>query len=177
MKLKKIEFLLIGLVIFLTGSDLLIKQMITKTFNNMPYPSSESISVIGNFFKLTYVQNFGMTFGLLSNLPRLITGIILTIISITAICVLIYFYKNLQNLLQKKVVFIGKISLSIILGGALGNIIDRIQRGFVVDYLDFGLMDYRWYTFNLADVFIVSGCILLTILLTFFEEKNHSNAD
>ena len=58
-----------------------------------------------------------------------------------------------------------------ILGGALGNIIDRMIRGFVVDFLDFGIATYRWYTFNVADIFIVSGCILLSILIIFFEIK------
>ncbi|MGL4389209.1 MAG: signal peptidase II [Brevinema sp.] len=177
MKIKKIDTLMIAITVVLCGADLLIKQMILNTFNSAPYPYSASISVIGDFFKLTYVQNFGITFGLLSDLPVFITTIILIVISIMAFGVLVYFYKNLHKLLRNKVVFTGYICLSVIMGGALGNIIDRIQNGFVIDYLDLGIQGYRWYTFNLADICIVCGCILLTILMTFFEDKSMTSKD
>lgn len=170
MKIKKLDMMLLVLAILICSLDLFIKTLIVQTFNN-PYPMSDSISVIGDFFKLTYVRNFGITFGMLSNLDTNFIPYILGVISISALVVLIYFYRNLEQLIKENAINYAKLCLAFILGGALGNIIDRIQRGFVVDYLDFGLYGYRWYTFNLADVFIVSGCIALTIIMTVFENK------
>ncbi|MGL4394718.1 MAG: signal peptidase II [Brevinema sp.] len=172
MKLKRLNIQMLIVSISLCVIDLFIKYIIVQIFNKQPYPYTDSISLIGNFFKLTYVQNFGITFGMLTELPDFATAVIITIISLIAMGVLVYFYKNLRSYLQEKVMSTGYICLSIIMGGALGNIIDRLMRGYVVDYLDFGIMNYRWYTFNFADICIVSGCILLTILMTFFEEKN-----
>ncbi len=97
--------------------------------------------------------------------------VVLSLTSSLALGVLVYFYINIQKILKSKAIPVGKISLAMIFGGALGNIIDRIMRGFVVDFLDFGTATYRWYTFNVADIFIVSGCILLAILMFLFEIK------
>lgn len=170
MKKTTMIFLLsISLTIFI--ADLYIKWLFLQAVDYQPYPTSQSISVIGDFFKLTYVRNFGITFGLFSNLPQHYTLIILTITSLAALIVLGYFFLNLPKILKEKGLFPGRIALAMIFGGALGNIVDRIIRGFVVDYLDFGINGYRWYVFNLADVFIVSGCILLAILMFMYEIK------
>jgi len=169
--MKKYNIYLIILVLGIFTLDMYTKITILNIFDNNPYPMSSSISVIGNFFKLTYVRNYGITFGLLNNIPRDITVIVLSGTSLLALCVLWYFYKNIGKLLLKKALPTGKIALSMILGGAAGNIFDRLIHGYVIDFLDFGVKSYRWYTFNIADIFIVSGCILLSILMFFFEIK------
>ncbi len=165
------NLLLIAIVLSAFSLDMYTKWAILQTFNYQPYPLSDSISVIDIYFKLTYVQNFGITFGLLSDLPKPYTVAILSITSSIALIILGYFYHNISKLLKEVAVPAGRIALAMILGGALGNIIDRMIRGFVVDFLDFGIATYRWYTFNVADIFIVSGCILLSILIIFFEIK------
>ena len=171
MSALKFRIILICIVIGTFSIDMYSKWLILQMFNYIPYPSSEPISIIGDFFRFTYVRNFGITFGLLNNLPKEQAVILLSTTSTIALGVLAYFYKNIHTILKEKVISIGKVSLAMIFGGALGNIIDRIIRGFVVDFLDFGVTGYRWYTFNMADTFIVSGCILLGILLVFFELK------
>ncbi|MGL5955266.1 MAG: signal peptidase II [Brevinema sp.] len=171
--MKNIRFsILLGTIsLSIFGLDMYTKWAILQQFDYKPYPLSQPISMIGEFFKLTYVQNYGITFGMLSNLPPTQTLIVLVLTSSAALAVLVYFAWNIHKLLKEKAITTGKIALAMIFGGALGNIIDRIMRGFVVDFLDFGIEHYRWYTFNFADVFIVSGCILLSILMIFFEIK------
>ncbi|CEO10476.1 lipoprotein signal peptidase [[Clostridium] sordellii] len=115
-----------------------------------------SIPIIKNIFHLTYVENRGAAFGMFQN-----NQIIFIVVAIAA-CVfgLYYLYKKDLNIL-------GKSSIILIISGALGNLIDRIRLGFVVDYFDFRVI---WdYVFNVADVFVVVGTILLCVYIIFFE--------
>ncbi len=163
--------MLIGISLSIFALDMYTKWLILQQFDYQPYyMTGESISVWGNFFKLTYVQNYGITFGMFNDFSNIF--IVLLITSSLALGVLVYFYINIQKILKPQGIPAGKIALAMIFGGALGNIIDRMMRGFVVDFLDFGTATYRWYTFNVADVFIVSGCILLGLLMILFEIKD-----
>ncbi len=169
---KNFIFMLVGISLSIFVLDMYTKWLILQQFDYQPYyMTGNSVSVWGNFFKLTYVQNYGITFGMLNNLDKNYMLAVLTLTSTLALGVLVYFYTNIQKILKPQGIPSGKIALAMIFGGALGNIIDRIMRGFVVDFLDFGTATYRWYTFNVADVFIVSGCILLGLLMILFEIK------
>lgn len=170
---KNILFLLIAPII--TILDLTVKNWVLTYTKDQPYPISNSIEVSGDFFRITYVRNYGITFGLLNNLPMAYTKVILSITSLAALWILFYFYRNLHTLVQEKAYNASKVALMMIFGGAMGNIIDRILHGFVVDFLDFGINSYRWYTFNIADTFIVSGCILLGLMMTIFPEPSQKN--
>ena len=119
-----------------------------------------SIPVIENIFHLTYVENRGAAFGMLEN-----NQIIFVIVAaIASICGLYYLH-------TKKVNLIGKTGIMLIISGAIGNAIDRLRLGFVVDYFDFRII---WeYVFNIADVFVVVGTILLCIYIIFYEEKSN----
>ena len=115
-----------------------------------------SIPIIKNIFHLTYVENRGAAFGMFQN-----NQIIFIVVAIAA-CVfgLYYLYKKDLNIL-------GKSAIILIISGALGNLIDRIRLGFVVDYFDFRVI---WdYVFNVADVFVVVGTILLCVYIIYFE--------
>lgn len=119
-------------------------------------PNIGSIPIIKNIFHLTYVENRGAAFGMFQN-----NQIIFIVVAIAA-CVfgLYYLYKKDLNIL-------GKSAIILIISGALGNLIDRIRLGFVVDYFDFRVI---WdYVFNVADVFVVVGTILLCVYIIFFE--------
>lgn len=117
----------------------------------------ESISIIENVFNLTYVENRGAAFGMLQN-----NQIIFIIVAAIASCYGLYYLHT------KKVNNIGKVGIILIISGAIGNLIDRIRLGFVVDYLDFHII---WsYVFNLADCFVVVGTILLCIYIITSEE-------
>lgn len=118
-----------------------------------------SIPVIQNIFNLTYVENRGAAFGMLQN-----NQIIFVIVAALASCYGLYYLHT------KKVNKIGKIGILLIIGGAIGNLIDRVRLGFVVDYLDFHII---WnYVFNLADCFVVVGTVFLCIYIIFLEQED-----
>lgn len=127
----------------------------------------ESIEVIKGIFSLTYVENRGAAFGILQNARWVF--IIATIIAI--ICMVVYKIKYKPT--EKTV----NIALCLVLSGAVGNMIDRIMHGFVVDMLEVTFIDYP--VFNVADCFVVIGAILLAIYILFIykEPKEEENND
>ncbi|MDD5477121.1 MAG: signal peptidase II [Candidatus Omnitrophica bacterium] len=110
------------------------------------------VILIKNFLNLTLVHNRGAAFGLFQN--QLFMFVLISIFAIALI---------LHNLRNKKNSFIFKLSLSLILGGSAGNLIDRLRFGFVIDFLDLRI----WPVFNLADSVITIAAILLTWELLF----------
>ena len=119
-----------------------------------------SIPIIQNVFHLTYVENRGAAFGMLEN-----NQIIFIIVALVASIFGLYYLHT------KKINLIGKTGIILIISGAIGNAIDRLRLGFVVDYFDFRII---WeYVFNIADVFVVVGTILLCVYIIFYEEKSN----
>ena len=151
---KKSLFILI-VILILTIIDQIIKYLVVSNISI----GSEKI-IIDNFLKFIYIRNTGAAFGILS-------GNIIFLIFIT---VLLIFYivnemkKNINNNLSL-------LSFSLILSGALGNLIDRVVRGYVVDYISFTLFNREMSVFNLADTYITIGVILL-IYIVIKEGKN-----
>lgn len=121
-----------------------------------------TIPLIENVFHLTYVENTGAAFSILSNKLPLLT--IITTIFIIAL--FIYLYKLISKNESSKLL---SLSLAFIIGGALGNFLDRIRIGYVVDFFDFRLINFA--IFNVADCLIVVGSILLIILIILDERK------
>lgn len=118
-----------------------------------------SISVIDNVFNLTYVENRGAAFGLFQN-----NQWVFIVVALIASIIGLYFLHS--NKISSK---LGKLSVVLIIAGALGNLIDRIRLDYVVDYFDFVFI---WnYVFNLADCFIVVGTILLCIYVIISDNK------
>lgn len=109
--------------------------------------------VIKNFFSIYYLKNTGAAFSILEN-----NSLLLVIISIF---ILIFFYFNIrkENSFKKILIF----SYGFILGGILGNLVDRLFRHAVIDYLSFNFSNYYFPVFNVADVFIVLGISILII--------------
>ena len=121
----------------------------------------EKIKVIEGFFYLTFIENKGAAWSILQN-----GRYFLIILGIIISCVIIYLLTRVHDRLAG-------ISLSFILGGGIGNLIDRIFRGSVVDFLDFYIGSYNYPTFNAADCFIVVGTILLAYYILFvYKEKD-----
>ena len=117
-----------------------------------------SIPVIQNVFHLTYVENRGAAFGMFQN-----NQMIFVVVAIVASIFGLYYLHT------KKMHSIGKVGIMLIISGAIGNLIDRVRLGFVVDYFDFRII---WeYVFNVADVFVVVGTAMLCIYILFFEGK------
>lgn len=111
------------------------------------------MQIIKNFFYLTYVRNYGAAFGMLQNKTYFL---ILSAVLMIAL-IIVFYHKIPRNL------FI-RLSVGLILGGALGNLMDRIRLGYVVDFLDFKIWPF---VFNIADSSIVIGTILLCYILLF----------
>ena len=113
----------------------------------------DSVSIIPNFFSITYVRNIGAAFSIMEN--SRILFIIIGFISL----ILIYKYLIMNKILNKYLM----ISYSMLIGGIIGNMIDRIIYGYVIDYLSFNIFGYSAPIFNLADTFIVVSIIMLLL--------------
>ncbi|OGW75452.1 MAG: signal peptidase II [Omnitrophica bacterium RBG_13_46_9] len=128
------------------GSVLVLDQL-SKFFVLRNLNPNNSIEVIRNFFYLTLVYNTGAAFGILKD-----KTFVFVAISLLAV-IFIVFYINKR----KKGAFPADLGLGLILGGALGNLVDRLRFGYVVDFLDFKI----WPVFNIADSAITTGVFLL----------------
>ncbi len=122
----------------------------------------ENVNVIPGFFRLTHVQNRGAAFGLFSDSPSEYKVAVLVLFSLVArVVVSTLLWKNSHRLTTTGV------GLALILGGALGNLWDRIVTGHVVDFLLFYVGSYQWPAFNVADTAIVVGAVLLVAEILF----------
>ena len=121
----------------------------------------ESIVIIKNFFNLTYVENTGAAFSILEN--NTIFLILITFVTLFLI------YKFLLK--NKEFNKLEIITYSLLIGGIIGNLIDRIVYGYVIDYLEFIILNRHMPIFNFADICIVIGTILF-LILTIKEEQN-----
>ena len=138
------------ITIIIVALDQLSKYAVVK---NIEF--GKLIPVIEPLFYLTYHENKGAAWGILQN--KRFFFIILTVI---ALAFIVYFMVKMDNKLLKT-------ALSFILGGAVGNLIERIYKGSVTDFLDFYFGAYHFPTFNVADSFITIGTILLAYYLLF----------
>ena len=141
-------------------------DQISKIIISNILTNNKSIEVIKSFFYLTYTHNEGAAFSILLG-----KRIFLILIAIIIIALLIYYIK--KNKIEGR---LNKMSLSLIIGGAFGNLIDRIVRGYVIDFLDFKIFNYNYPIFNLADTFIVIGVILLIIEMIRKERQHGSRS-
>ncbi len=142
-----------GLNIFFSFSSVLVvvaADRLTKIFFTGILTAGESIRVIPNIFHFTLVQNTGIAFGLFKNQGAVF--IIIPVIAIVLIAFNIYYHRN-----SKEVTRAYLIGFSLILGGAIGNLIDRISFGYVIDFIDFRI----WPVFNIADSAITIGTIII----------------
>ncbi|MBR5517965.1 MAG: signal peptidase II [Clostridia bacterium] len=118
-----------------------------------------SVTVIDKVLDFSYVGNEGVAFGMLQHNKLLL--ILLCIVILAVIGYIIYKTKP-ESMLEK-------VSYGMIIGGAIGNVYDRIAHGFVIDFIDVKFIDYP--TFNIADCFVVVGAVMLCIFVLFFDKK------
>lgn len=117
----------------------------------------ESLSVIPGFFDLTYVRNPGAAFGFLAQASPALRSFFFSAVAVIAVFLILYFIIR-----HKEGTLLQTTALSLISGGALGNLLDRVRFGEVVDFLDFYVGSYHWPAFNVADSAIsVGACLLL----------------
>ena len=133
--------------------------------NKTPGPKSyETVSIypcLGKYFHITYVQNTGAAFSILKGKTFLFTAV-------SSVIILTIIYILIKYPIKRKIF---GIVMAMILGGAFGNLIDRLRYGYVVDFLDFRV----WPVFNIADCAIVLGVVVLAYLITFHPEFRNLN--
>ncbi len=118
----------------------------------------QGLSIIPGFFNLVLVKNRGMAFGILSQTRPGFSYYFLLTATMVAIGVIVLFFFWIKG--KEKWLTVG---LSLILGGAIGNLVDRVQFGYVIDFLDFFLRGYHWPAFNVADSAVTAGTFWLFI--------------
>lgn len=139
----------------LTIAGLLLDQTV-KLYIDRTMQLFDSITVLPNFFHITYVRNRGAAFSFLSDASwRLPFFIGITLVAAIAILVAFHKLRNDQKLAQ--------VSLAMIFSGAVGNLIDRVRLGEVIDFLDVHWYRHHWPAFNVADSLICVGVFLLAV--------------
>lgn len=156
-KMKKGKY--IGIIGFVFLLDRLTKYLVSTNIN-----LNGSVTVIKNFFNLTFVKNTGAAFGMLEG----------RMFAITIVSVFIFVYLIGELFKKENTDKVINTSFAFIIGGLLGNLYDRIVLKYVVDFLDFTIFGKGFAIFNLGDVFIVVGCILFFIG-AFLEAKREKN--
>ena len=142
--MKKYSLLIFSIVI-------VFLDRISKAWVVGSYYYGESESILGNFLRITYTRNPNVVFGI--HIGGRIVSLSLTILAF--VLVLYLFVISHHTLFS--------LSLSFIIGGAIGNLWDRFAYKEVIDFIDMGIGRYRWFTFNIADSFVVIGIILALI--------------
>jgi signal peptidase II len=133
-----------GIAIAVVVVDQLAKGWITATLD-----PGEAMTVVGDWLRFVHGQNSGILFGLL---PQ--SAPIFAVVSIGVTALIVYYHRKAGRGVLVTV------ALGLLLGGAIGNLLDRLNHGYVVDFVDMGIGTWRFYTYNLAD-----GCITTAILL------------
>ena len=128
--------------------DQITKLIIKNTIN-----LHSSIILIKNFFSLTYVKNYGAAWSILSG-----SRIFLIIIALVSLFLIYNYFIKDKNLSKLEIITYG-----LLIGGIIGNLIDRIIFGYVIDFFDFLIFNYNFPVFNFADIFIVVSAGLIII--------------
>lgn len=156
---KRAKLFLAGLAISLL--IIFLDQWSKATVLVLPELSGNDRIEITSFFNIVLVMNRGVSFGMLSghNQPLLLAIVAIIIIMI------------LLNWLWKNSSLVIALAIGSIIGGAIGNVLDRVRYGAVVDFLDFHIMELHWPAFNIADSFVFIGVVVLCFYSMFFEKK------
>jgi len=154
--------------VLFVSAVLVLADQVSKTIVVRTMSLYESVPIIQNFFHFTYITNDGMAFGI--NFP--FGYFIFTTVSILLTTFLFWYLWSVRN--HSIIIRLG---IGLIIAGAIGNLIDRILLGEVIDFLDFMIGDFHWYVFNLADSYVTVGMGLVlfdSIVLEKKRERMHT---
>ncbi|SHN91711.1 Lipoprotein signal peptidase [Bathymodiolus heckerae thiotrophic gill symbiont] len=146
---------------------LIIADQLTKLLIYGYIKPHESLEIT-HFFSLTHVHNYGAAFSFLANEDGWQQYFLVAVSSIASLAIIVWMMKTSKQQVLKLV------ALSLILSGAVGNLIDRAALGFVIDFIDLHYQDFYWPVFNIADITISVGVVLL-ILADFKNDKRLKN--
>ena len=133
-------------------------------------PRYEAIGVIKGFFQIVYAKNTGVAFGLLASLDPKVMNPLLSLVNVVIMAILVCL------VLIEEFSLVTRAAFGLILGGAAGNLIDRVSLGFVVDFLDFYIGWFHWPAFNVADAAITAGVFLMIADTLLLDRKRKSKA-
>src|SRR5438876_11951198 len=136
---------------------------LTKAWGSENLAVGTARPIAGDYVRIVHAQNTGAAFGLLPERTTL-----LSVLSVLAVLAIVYYYRRIASSS-----WLVSATLGMQLGGAFGNLLDRIAQGYVVDFVDVGLGDIRFWAFNVADSSIVVGIFVVTIAL-WYEERRAS---
>lgn len=157
MKLESKYLVLATIAGFLVALDQIVKIYVHANFS-----LGESVPVIQDIFHITYVRNIGAAFGIFREMPEGFREAFFKSMPPIAMVIILYMLKGVANADRWQV-----FALSMIFGGAVGNYIDRLRFGFVIDFLDVHYKEaWSYPAFNIADSAIVCGVILLLLIMT-----------
>ena len=143
------------IIIFIITIPVIVLDQFTKFYIQKSIKLHQSIKVIDGLFDITYVLNKGAAFSFLADKPEGFTIPFFVIVSVIAIGIIGFlFYQTKKN------DYVSLIAFALLLGGSIGNLIDRIRHGAVTDFLDFYFHQYHWPAFNVADSAITTGVFL-----------------
>ena len=155
-----------SVVAVIAGVVLALDQL-SKWYVRRTVSLYESIAVIDSLFNITHVRNTGGAFSLLASSSRTVRLPFFLLVSVIAVVVLLFFVRRVRPE-QRLLLF----ALGVILGGALGNFVDRLVYGGVTDFLDFHWHGYYWPAFNVADSCITTGMLILLVYSLLVHEES-----
>src|SRR6266849_487035 len=141
-------------------------ERVPKAWVSETIPLGTARPVVGDYVRIVHAQNTGAAFGLLPERTTL-----LSVLSVVAVLAIVYYYRQIAS--SSALV---SATLGMQLGGAFGNLLDRITQGYVVDFVDVGIGEIRFWAFNVADSSIVVGIILVTAALWYEEHRSDRGA-
>jgi len=158
------------IILLATVTVMVLIDFITKAYISSTMFLHESFPVIEGFFNITYVRNPGAAFSFLADAPAVFRSVFF--VTVTTLAVLFILYYIAKDKFEDPLMTFG---LSLILSGAVGNLIDRVRLGEVVDFIDVYIGSYHWPAFNVADSAITVGAFIL-LLEIFMESKKHASS-
>ena len=154
-----------SLLLFVAGFVVLLDQ-VTKVWVDRNMRVYDSQTIIPGIFDLHYIRNTGAAFGFLSGSQEAFRIPFFILVSLVAVGIILFLFHKLED---SEVMM--PVALSLVLGGAVGNLADRIRLGEVIDFILFHYKTFRWPAFNVADIAITVGVFLLILRIFFFEES------
>ena len=151
--------------VYLIGVVIFILDQISKSIISTYLEINEPITIIRKYFYIRYINNLGASWGILSN-----SRVLLIVLSILALIILIRYINTFKK------TRLNTIGFGFLIGGIMGNLCDRLLFGYVRDFIDLIIIHYDFPVFNIADIFIVIGVIILIISIIRGEDKSGSKS-
>lgn len=146
--------------LYATSGLVILLDQLTKLWVTAKIPLYGGVEVISGFFNLVHVRNTGGAFSILAGTPSVWRQLFFTVVTLGVVFLLLMVYRKVAAR-----DYWSKTAYALIIGGALGNLMDRIRLGAVVDFLDVHWKGYHWPAFNVADAAITTGAVMLIIAL------------